>query len=1070
MANFYWVGNGGNWTDSAHWATSSGGAGGAGTPTVTDDTFIDANSFTSSGQTLNFLNDNSAVCRTLTISGVLNSPKLDGTLHIYRDLALGTGVDWSNYPLFIFAGPAIMTLTSNGVMWKGFISVFSDAGTGTLVLMDDLTFEDGDSGIEVGGATFDANDFDVTTGYFLASDFPSAATVHMRSGTWTVIGEDDAWEIVESEGFGVTINAGTSHIIFQLPDFSTTNFINDLTHDISYYDLTVVGSSEGFDEFTFAFDGEQFPVALTFRNVVFQNPSGELGVNFESGHTYNITSLTADGLSVAAPISFFSFTGSVFGDWSTLNVTTASVSNLAVLNNHLTGAVAPLTVQGSDLGGNDGWIFNLAISVSDTITIDDSAFPPYFTLASSFGSSSTFGSTGTSQQVSLALTPATDQVIGKVWLRSNRIGSPTDSVVMTIYLGGTNGENGTFVWSVEIPFSDFPTSASGAAYVPFTLPTPITLISGSTYFFTFSRTGAFDGSNCYQFSLTSTNQFANAVQWRKAGNGVWSQDGSGRELAVKIDAASSAVDVDILPPGTDIHISVFDHILVREATVPYGQAITINRFETITVTESVTRQVQTGLATAIESITVTESVTVQLVPGPGTTRYWVGGSGNWNDASHWAASSGGPGGASIPSGFGTDASDNLTAYFNVVFDANSFSSNGNTVTLDSNAYCLDFDVSGLDQTVTLAGSNVILRILGDTVTLSDKLTVNLTGDSTFWVCAIDRTTKKVDFTQNDATFTAGTLRIGPPGNVISEDEFPDLTEIEYNILDDINVPNSHLRVSTGVCLSILSGIHGNFHSNNHTITAQELTFAGAVDSFLSTGRTHANLGTSTVNISKFSISRADLNGSTSVFNFTPIVTGSTNFSRDSSTTTFNLGTLNIFKGTGVVATRWSGSIVISGTVTIEAGSTWHLESGSVGTQTYTIGNLVANGSTGNLITLNGMITGAVRSTLAVTTSSVSFVSVSNSIASPNVIDDQNGGVNGGNNTGWLFLTTINVHDVVYVDSVLPEDEKPDIFSPPLEISVFDRIIVRDRALFGRRHEIDASIKSISGTFTPVASD
>lgn len=30
-------------------------------------------------------------------------------------------------------------------------------------------------------------------------------------------------------------------------------------------------------------------------------------------------------------------------------------------------------------------------------------------------------------------------------------------------------------------------------------------------------------------------------------------------------------------------------------------------------------------------------------------RYWVGGSGNWNDTSHWSVSSGGSGGASVPS-------------------------------------------------------------------------------------------------------------------------------------------------------------------------------------------------------------------------------------------------------------------------------------------------------------------------------------------------------------------------------------------------------------------------------------
>lgn len=40
----YWVGGNGNWTNVAHWSTSSGGGGGAAVPTLSDDVFVDANS------------------------------------------------------------------------------------------------------------------------------------------------------------------------------------------------------------------------------------------------------------------------------------------------------------------------------------------------------------------------------------------------------------------------------------------------------------------------------------------------------------------------------------------------------------------------------------------------------------------------------------------------------------------------------------------------------------------------------------------------------------------------------------------------------------------------------------------------------------------------------------------------------------------------------------------------------------------------------------------------------------------------------------------------------------------
>lgn len=52
MANRYWIGNTGQWDDIAHWSETSGGVGGASKPTVNDAVYIDANSFSSDGQTI----------------------------------------------------------------------------------------------------------------------------------------------------------------------------------------------------------------------------------------------------------------------------------------------------------------------------------------------------------------------------------------------------------------------------------------------------------------------------------------------------------------------------------------------------------------------------------------------------------------------------------------------------------------------------------------------------------------------------------------------------------------------------------------------------------------------------------------------------------------------------------------------------------------------------------------------------------------------------------------------------------------------------------------------------------
>lgn len=61
-------------------------------------------------------------------------------------------------------------------------------------------------------------------------------------------------------------------------------------------------------------------------------------------------------------------------------------------------------------------------------------------------------------------------------------------------------------------------------------------------------------------------------------------------------------------------------------------------------------------------------------------KYWVGGSGNWNDAAHWAETSEGKGGASIPS-----ANDNVYI--------GSFATGHDTIVINGNAVCNDLSIN-----------------------------------------------------------------------------------------------------------------------------------------------------------------------------------------------------------------------------------------------------------------------------------------------------------------------------------------------------------------------------------------
>ncbi|MFN4233195.1 MAG: gliding motility-associated C-terminal domain-containing protein [Bacteroidia bacterium] len=84
-------------------------------------------------------------------------------------------------------------------------------------------------------------------------------------------------------------------------------------------------------------------------------------------------------------------------------------------------------------------------------------------------------------------------------------------------------------------------------------------------------------------------------------------------------------------------------------------------------------------------------------------KYWVGGSGNWNNPLNWSHSSGGEGGAGVPS-----ATDN------VIFDNLSFQFINQEVVINSTAYCKNITVtSDVISFVFTAHQNALLEINGD---------------------------------------------------------------------------------------------------------------------------------------------------------------------------------------------------------------------------------------------------------------------------------------------------------------------------------------------------------------------
>lgn len=88
-----------------------------------------------------------------------------------------------------------------------------------------------------------------------------------------------------------------------------------------------------------------------------------------------------------------------------------------------------------------------------------------------------------------------------VEVKMYKLNSPTDNVTLTVYSGGSNPENGTSLGTVVIDGSTFPSSAG--TYTTFTFSTPITITSGTTYWFTFTR-ATLDSVNRYRWEHLTT--------------------------------------------------------------------------------------------------------------------------------------------------------------------------------------------------------------------------------------------------------------------------------------------------------------------------------------------------------------------------------------------------------------------------------------------------------------------------------------------------------------------------------------------------------------------------------------
>jgi len=333
----FWVGNGGSWSSTTKWSTTSGGGSGASVPLMQDTATFDANSTPGGG----VVTQDMPRATTMDFTNVTNTPgvTMSITSSIYGSLNL-TGVGTfthSNRTTFI--GRAPYTLTSNGKTFSAAISL--TAPTGTLTLQDDLNA--GTSGLSILNAgTFDANNKNFTGFGFDSTTTTNTRTLTMGSGTWTCTGAGtQVWQL---NATNLTFTANTATIKFTDATASNKTFIGgSFTYNILWFN---VGASTGIniiqDTNTFNEFRDDGTAAHTIR---FPNVTTTVTRFRVYGSSGNLVTLQRTGGAGTWTLSCAK--GPIICDFLSISNSTASG-----------GAVFYAGAQSTNGGGNTGWKFH----------------------------------------------------------------------------------------------------------------------------------------------------------------------------------------------------------------------------------------------------------------------------------------------------------------------------------------------------------------------------------------------------------------------------------------------------------------------------------------------------------------------------------------------------------------------------------------------------------------------------------------------------------------------------------------------------------------------------------------
>jgi trimeric autotransporter adhesin len=948
--NCYRIGTG-NWSDD-QWSDTSGGSVSTDNFPLAQDTAVFDESTTGGTHTMNnALIDVSGIDMSARTSALTLS--LTSGQRIHGNWTFGSGITITGAQLISFYGRNTQVITSAGKTFSGSIFVVSYGGT--VELADALNT--GNNSLVITNGTFDTKGYNVTAGQVTSTN-SNVREIKLGASTVTCGGDisfttstnltlDAGTSSIICSGSAITFNGG-SQTFYDVSFTSTNAATHTFTGANTFNNLSITApASAGLRQVALA-GNQTITGTLTVAGATAVRRTMLRSSVVGTTRTLTVGTLSADdcdfrditiagtaaggsptragdcggnsGVTFPAPKTvYWNLAGSQ--NWSATAWATTSGGSPATNNFPLaqdtavfdnTGSAGTVTVQTFNIGTVDMSARTSAMTLtpsSNAPTVYGSwSFGTGVTSSSASGTI-TFAGLGTStitsngvvfgNPITIACGTGTVQLADALELDSARTLTLTSGTFDAVSYNVTAGRHSCSVSGTTLKMGSGTWTLSGTGNV-WTASGGLTLYKGTADILlsnTTTTARTFQGSSLSYNKLTiggatgtstltisSNNQFTELASTKTVAHTI--ALGSTTQTFGKWSVTGTSGNVVTLT-GTGT-----SHILAGSCTSGIDYlAIGSIRFAATSPAEF--------YAGANSTATGSPAAPTYLTDKPAdSTRYWVGGTGNWNDTNKWSTSSGGAGGADLP-----------RSHDDVVFDS---SSNATAYTATVNAItggnrCKALTIAGpASGNVTLAGSTALF--------IHDDITLPATGLTRTYTGAINLSGTGAGKTiTTNGVALANSLNVNGVGAEWSLADALTTTNIITSNFGSFNTANYNLTVS-----SIFSNVNG---SRAFTFGSSIVSISNTIN-FGTVENVRANLtfsaGTSQVNFTNSSPSSLDLNNQT----FYNVSFTSTSISTVPITgaNTFNNLTVAGRTSAGIGALSLTADQTINGTLTLSAGT------------------------------------------------------------------------------------------------------------------------------------------------------